>query len=148
MSRLARTNISATFLVFTSLKLYSGPIPSTGNSAPTGTLLATFDVASGSLIWDSSKTYGVDAFGHYIPGRPAVNGTLYGSDLDSLVSAPCTGTGVAGYARIDCGSDTGRTALWAYLTVGISGAEVILTHTQLVTNGFAHIRYFNVFQPY
>lgn len=114
ISTAARNSVAFAFVELTGIRIYSGPIPTDRNAAPTGTLLASFDQVVGlysaqKILWGptpSSGTYSVDTTSTSV--IPAVAGT-------------------AGYAMIYAPADS--IVHWIYCTVGLagSGAELILS---------------------
>ena len=90
------------------IHIYSGTIPTTGNNAPTGTLLVTLN-----------------------SGRIAVTvgtGTISATDFAGVAVA----TGTAGYAMMTpSGTDHPDRA---YFTVGTSGTELVISSTAITIN--------------
>jgi hypothetical protein len=92
--------------------IYSGSIPSTGDTAVTGTLLVTW---TGTLSWGASSS-GVSTL--TVP----------------VASDTAVANGTAGYARLWDGSGNEL-----YCTVGTSGAEVNLSSLSIVSGGTVNI---------
>jgi len=89
-----------------SLSIYSGPIPVSGDSAPTGSLLVSWEL---TVAWPIAFT--------------AIDGVVTALSMPAS-SFPAVAAGTAGYAMI--WSNTSPVCS-AYLTVGTSGAEVNLS---------------------
>ena len=102
-----RNSLVAVVSTLMYVELYSGSIPATGGTAPTGTHLCSWP---GTLAWDG--------------GVSGVN-TLTGVPL---ASDNALATGTAGYARVWDGSTDSM-----YLTVGTSGAEMNLSSLSITS---------------
>ncbi len=110
LSTTLRNSISdATALTATYCELYTGTIPATGATSPTGTLLVSW---AGTVAWNAAASGAA---------------TLSGAPITSDTAAA---TGTAGYARFWDGSATGF-----YATVGTSGAEVNLSSLSVTSGG-------------
>lgn len=95
------------------IKLYSGTMPATGDTAPTGVLLAEFRYpVSGPPVFDATSVGGVSSIVPY-------------SGSATMYSTVALASGTVGYAML--GSGTNR----IYCTVGTSGAEFILSALDL-----------------
>lgn len=104
-----RTAFAAVASALSYLDIYSGSIPATGDTAPTGTKLVTW---AATLSWDGG-----------VAGVNSVTGTPLASDA-------ALATGTAGYARLWDGLNTSM-----YCTVGTSGADVNLSSLSIVATG-------------
>ncbi len=116
-----RDAILAQIIAMDSCDIYSGTIPATGDTSPTGTLLVSFP----SLItWDSPASGSVDMASLPITSDNAV------------------ATGTAGYAKL---SDGGSTVM--YVPVATSGTDIVLSSTSIVSGTTVDITAFNVQFP-
>jgi hypothetical protein len=102
-----RTALAAVVSTLNTIALYSGTIPTTGSTAPTGTKLVEWP---STITWDGG-----------VAGVNSISGGPISSD-----NALATGT--AGYARVWDGTGASM-----YLTVGTSGAELNITSLSIIT---------------
>lgn len=123
-ARNAMTDARAGLMVSGTVKIYSGTQPATADTAPSGSLLATFTL-------DSSP------FGS--SGSPA--GTATAADVPFSVNAGATGQ--AGYYRVEGsgGTDVEDGAC------GTSGTEMTLSTTSLVSGVAVTITAWTLNQP-
>lgn len=112
LSTALRNAVGDAFGAMTTCDIYSGSIPATGATAPTGTLLVSFPA---TLAWGGT-TSGVNTL--TVP----------------LTSSAAAATGTAGYARI---WDGGSVSM--YCTVGTSGTEVVLSSLSIVSGNTVNI---------
>lgn len=118
------------------IDLYSGSQPASGDSVETGSKLATISSTSGTGVADGVK-FGTAAGA--ILGKSAVAWT-----------GLCILAGVAGWFRFrGSGGTAGTSTTEKRLdgSVGVSGADLNLTHTSLTLNATVTITDFDITQP-
>lgn len=96
------------------IKIYTGAQPATGDTAETGTLLATFTCAD--------------------PAWSAATGGVKTLDADPDLSATAVATGTAGWARVE--DSAGNNVFDG--SVGVSGTDFIINTTS-ITSGQATV---------
>jgi hypothetical protein len=121
------------------LDIYSGAQPASADYAETGTKLVRISSTSGQGATDGLK-FGTAGSGVLTIGTPAWNGTIQAD-------------GVAGWARFYASSGTGGqtgtsgTAIRFDISVGVSGADLNLTHTTLDADSVITITAANITMP-
>jgi len=105
------------------MDIYSGTIPATGDTSPTGTKLVSW---TGTLAWTAGSAGS---------GIQNISGTPISSDT-------AVATGTAGYARIWDGTTSS-----IYCTVGTSGAEVNLSTLTITSGGIVTVTSGSVTMP-
>ena len=121
------------------IDIFTGSQPATADAVETGTKLARISSTSGTATTDGVK-FGTAAAGVLPIGTPAWNGIV-------LVA------GVAGWARFYGSSGTAGlagssgTAIRCDMSVGVSGADVNLSHTNLAKDSVITFTAANVTQP-
>lgn len=115
-----RNAIATAFNVLTSCDIYSGTIPATGDTSPTGTLLVSF---TSTLAW------GIAASGQIDMTVP-------------LTSDNAVATGTAGYAKLSDGAGTVM-----YVPVATSGTNIVISSTAITSGTTVDITAFNIQFP-
>jgi hypothetical protein len=121
------------------LDIYTGSQPVSADAIETGTKLVRVSSTSGQAASDGCQ-FGTASSGILPLTTPAWSGT-------------CLVAGVAGWARYYGSSGTGgatgtsSTALRFDMNVGVSGADLVLSHTNLALDSILTIKTFNITQP-
>jgi hypothetical protein len=115
-----RDTVVAAFNSLASCDIYSGSIPATGDTSPTGTLLVSF---GGTLVWGSPSSGEMDLT---VP----------------LTSDTAVATGTAGYAKLSDGSTSVM-----YVPVATSGTDIVISSTSIVSGTTVDITAFNITFP-
>lgn len=116
------------------IDFYSGPIPSTGDTSPTGTLLARASQWFPGVHTELGFVPGVFRFEVLHPGVAstyAVSSAVNTGDRvdGNIQSPPAFSTGTIGYAQLHSG---GSPDLSMYCSVGTSNAEIILDSLNII----------------
>lgn len=115
------------------LDIYSGSQPVDANQIETGTKLCSITATSGT----GGISFGTAASGSITKNAVGWSGTVLAS-------------GVAGWARLyDANKTTGSngTAVRMDMSVGLSGADLVLTHTNLTADSVLTIKTFTITEP-
>jgi hypothetical protein len=118
------------------MDIYTGSQPTSADYVETGTKLVRLSSTSGSAVADGLK-FGAAAAGVLGRTSPAWTGPV-------LVS------GVAGWARFYGTTGTSGTSstTWRFdMSVGVAGADLNLSHTDLVLDSVLSISTFNITEP-
>jgi hypothetical protein len=118
------------------LDIYSGSQPASADAIESGVKLARITSTSGTAVSDGLK-FGTASLGILPITTPTWNGVV-------LVA------GVAGWARFYASAGTSGSSSTAYrfdVSCGISGTDVILSHTSLTLDSILTVKTFNVEQP-
>ncbi len=122
ISSVLRTALAGAFTNLNNCHIYSGSIPATGDTSPTGTLLLSFTTAG--IAWNAPASNALGIAGAPITSDAAVAG------------------GTAGYAMFTDGA--GQVM---YCTVGTSAAEVILSTLTIASGGTLNMLSLSITMP-
>ena len=114
ISTTIQTDLVQAMTVMDNCDIYDGPMPASGDIAPSGVLLASFTV----VTWDAP-----------VSGVTAISGV-------PITSAAAAASGTAGYAHI---YQTGFPAISMYCSVNTANAEVNLSSLTITAAGTVDI---------